>query len=178
MQTFTTADVQNFFSHSDVLDYLVLRPLSHITSSWETQWDAAAARYEPEPGSFADDLNAVVEMISKTAPPAKYHENEDTLAESVVRDLKWPIQKKGTRWIGADYQSILEQGGFHDLGQRDLLSAAAGRVHAAFKFGQRHIDQMEDGHRTMLTALMTIIIYHRYCDGSCLYTELLDDAVE
>ena len=168
-------DIRNFFARSDVLDYLVLDPLSHITLNWEVQWDPVACRYEAETNSFADDLNAVIELISGCSPPVRYHDNEDRLAESVIRDLGWPIQKKGSRWDGADYQSILEQGAFRDLGQRDLISASAGRVNAALLRGQKHIDDMEDGHRTMLTALMTIVIYHRYCDGSCLFVESHDD---
>lgn len=79
--------------------------------------------------------------------------------------------KKGSRWIGADYASILEQGGFKDSDQLDLIQAAAGRVHAAFDFGQTHFDEMDDGHQTMLAALMTIIIYHRYVDGTALIVE-------
>ncbi|MES0178985.1 hypothetical protein NKJ86_10345 [Mesorhizobium sp. M0025] len=36
----------------------------------------------------------------------------------------------------------------------------------ALDFGQTHFDDMDDGHMAMLAALMTIMIYHRYCDGS------------
>jgi hypothetical protein len=172
----TADDIRDFFAWSDVLDYLVLRPLSHITLAWEMQWDHAALRYTPEPGTFAADLNAVVELIATCAPPARYHDHEDRLAERVIREHGWPIQKRGARWIGADYAFILEQGAFRDLQQHDLLSAASGRVHSAFAYGQQHIDDMEDGHRTMLTALMTIIIYHRCCDGSSLLLETDEEA--
>lgn len=172
----TPQDIRNFFAWSDVLDYLVLRPLSHITSSWEMTWDHAAAQYEPETGTFAADLNAVIENIATCPRPARYHDHEDRLAESVIRNLGWPIQKKGSRWVGADYASILEQGGFRDFAQADLLSAASGRVHAALSYGQNHIDSMEDGHRYILTALMTIIIYHRLTDGSALFREADQEA--
>ncbi len=171
----TADDVRDFFAWSDVLDYLVLRPLSHITLNWEAQWDPIARRYEPEAESFADDLNAVIELIAACPPPAHYHDHEDRLAERVIHEMGWPIQKKGSRWLGEDYAFILEQGAFRDLQQRDLVSAASGRVHAAFMHGQRHFDDMEDGHRTMLAALLTIIIYHRYSDGTCLFTESRDE---
>jgi len=164
-------DIRGFFGWSEVLNYLVLRPLSHITLAWEMRWDPVARRYEPEPGSFADDLNAIIELIAKAAPPDRYRDNEDRIAERVVCDLGWPIQKRGTRWVGADYATILEQGAFRDMRQRDLIAAAAGRVRGAFAHGHRHIDEMEDSHRTMLTALMAIIIYHRYCDGTALFVE-------
>jgi len=93
-----------------------------------------------------------------------------------LHELKWPIQKKGNFWIGADYPSILEQGGFRDLDQKNLIAAASGRVHAALNYGQPHFDGMEAGHRHMLAALITIIIYHRYCDGSSLLQE--EDAAD
>lgn len=169
MKKASADDIRKFFAQSELLDYLVLRPLSHITLNWETSWDDATRQYEPEPGSFAADLNAVIELIAVSSPPVRYHDHEDRLAERVIRDLGWPIQKRGTRWIGADYATILEQGAFRDLGQHDLLSAASGRVQSAFVHGQRHIDEMEEGHRTMLVAVLTIAIYHRYCDGTSFF---------
>jgi len=162
----TRNDIRKFFAHSNVLDYLVLRPLSHIAQNWEMTWDPVANFYEPEVDSFAADVNAVIELIATKPTPERYHDNEDYLAEHVVRELRWPIQKKGTFWVGEDYDCILEQGGFGDLNQSNLISASSGRVHAAFKHGQTHIDDMEECHRNMLTALMTITIYHRSIDGS------------
>jgi len=162
------AETKDFFANSDWLDWFVLRPLSHISSNWELTWRNDLKRYEPEPYSFAADLNEVVYIIATCSKPKRYHDHEDVLAERVIRDLKWPIQKKGKIWVGADYQCILEQGSFHDLGQRDLITAAAGRVDAAIRFGQNHFDEMEEKHMHMLAALVTIIIYHRYCDGSSL----------
>ena len=153
-----------FFAQSDCLDYMVLRPLSHIAANWEATWDVD--RYELEIDSFAGDLNEIIEQIAIAPRPARYHDNEDRLAERVVTELKWPIQKKGHLWIGADYQSILEQGAFRDVGQGELAIAAAGRVHMAMDYGQTHFDEMDEAHMTMLAALMTIMIYHRDCDGS------------
>jgi hypothetical protein len=112
--------------------------------------------------------------------PPKYHTNEDVLVKWVLHDLKWPIQKeKGNRWIGADYASMLGQGGFRDLDQKNLIAAATGRVHAALDYGQPHFDEMEARHRHMLAPLLTTIIYHRYCDGSSLLQEenAADDVV-
>jgi hypothetical protein len=170
MSVLHSADgISSFFSRSDDLDYLVLRPLSHIAPNWEATW--TGAEYEPESGSFAADLNTIIALISDTPSPKRYHDNEDTLAERVMKENGWPIQKKGKLWIGADYQSILEQGSFADLEQQDLIIAASGRVHAAIKFGQNHFDEMEDAHKNMLAGLLTIIIYHRSCDGTSLYYE-------
>lgn len=153
-----------FFAQSDYLDYMVLRPLSHITPNWETVW--SADRYELETDSFAGDLNEIIDQIAASPRPDRYHDNEDRLAERVLNELKWPIQKKGGRWVGADYQSILEQGAFRDIGQKELAIAAAGRVHMAQDYGQTHFDEMDDAHMAMLAALMTVMIYHRDCDGS------------
>jgi hypothetical protein len=164
MQPHSSDDIRNFFACSDWLDYMVLRPLSHIAGNWETRWDHGEKLYRPESHSFAEDLNTVIELVATCPRPLKYHEHEDILAERVVIEQKWPIQKKGGRWIGADYASILEQGAFHDLDQQGLITAATGRVHTALDHRQKHFDEMEDGHLHMLAALLSIIIYHRYCD--------------
>lgn len=63
--------------------------------------------------------------------------------------------------VGADYDSILEQGGFHDIDEANLVAAAAGRVRAALERGQMHWDDMEDSHRRMLAAVLSVILYHR-----------------
>jgi hypothetical protein len=164
MQSHSQDDVRSFFAWSDWLDYMVLRPLSHIAINWETRWDRGEKRYRPEPFSFAEDLNIVIELVATCPRPLKYHDHEDVFAERVLMQLKWPIQKKGARWIGADYPSILEQGAFDDLDQQSLIAAATGRVHAALDRGQKELDDMEDRHLHMLAALLSIIIYHRYCD--------------
>jgi hypothetical protein len=166
-------DIRGFFGRSDWLDYMVLRPLSHIAGNWEARWEDEL--YRPEPFSFAEDLNVIVELVAACPRPLKYHEHEDVLAARVVNELKWPIQKKGGRWIGADYPSILEQGAFNDLDQQTLITAAAGRVHAALDHGQKQFDDMEEAHLHMLAALLSIIIYHRYCDGTSMLVEQEDD---
>lgn len=155
------ASIRSFFARSDYLDRMALRPLSHIAGGWDVCWDAAAERYEPEEDSFAEDLNFVIDAMAGTSRPVSYHDDEDVLAENLLRDLHWPIQEKNGRWVGADYASILEQGSFRDYGQQRLLSAATGRVYAALDFGQSHFDEMEEGHMQMLAQLITIIIYHR-----------------
>lgn len=170
-QEHTPDDIRNFFAWSDWLDRMALRPLSHIAPNWETRWNGDEARYRPENRSFAEDLNQVVELIAVCPRPAKYHDSEDVLAQRVVRELKWPIQKRNGRWVGRDYPSILEQGAFNDISQEQLVIAACGRVHAALDHGQTHFDKMEDGHLYMLAALLSIIIYHRYCDGTSLLVE-------
>jgi len=155
-------DVRAFFASSDgILDRLVLRPLSHITLNWELTWDDDAQAYIPEEDSFAAILNQTIQDLSKTHPPKRYHDNEDSMAEFVIEHLHWPIRKERGFWVGADYDSILEQGGFHDIDQADLLQAAAGRVHAALDRQQTHFDQMERSHQRMLAAVLSIILYHR-----------------
>ncbi|MFT4510815.1 hypothetical protein [Caballeronia sp. 15711] len=135
MKSHSPEKIRDFFARSDSLDRMSLRPLSHIAPNWETQWDFEKRRYRPEPDSFADDLNFVIELLAVCRRPHKYHNLEDALAKQVIRDLKWPIQKKGGRWVGADYRFILEQGAFRDLRQKDLTTAAAGRVHTALDHG-------------------------------------------
>lgn len=163
--------ISAFFDNSDCLDYFVLRSVSHIAPNWEATWCDQTQRYQDEDQSFAADLNVVISLIANSPRPIRYHDNEDIIAEKTLAKLKWPIQKKGTQWIGADYASILEQGAFDDISQKDLVAAAAGRVHAAIDFGQLHFDQMDNRHQNMLSELMTIIIYHRYNDGTSFWNE-------
>jgi hypothetical protein len=155
--------VRDFFYRSGAIDYSVLRPLSHIRFNWDVMWDRDLERYKPEEDSFSDDLNELIEQIANLNPPAKYHDNEDRLAEFVRERLSWKIRKEGRRWVGADYQFIFEQGGFDDHDMSNLLLAATGRVHAAISRGQRHFDDMGDSHQNMLAAVLSIILYHRDC---------------
>ncbi len=78
-----------------------------------------------------------------------------------VRKVGWKIQKVGNRWEGEDYPFILEQGGFDDIDQEELLHAAAGRIKAAIARGQLHFDEMEWFHRKMLADVLAMILYHR-----------------
>ena len=143
------------------MDHEVLRPMSHIRPNWEITWNHDQRCYELEDDSFAEELNGLIGDLAKTTPAIRYHENEDVLANYVITTMKWPIRKEKGRWVGADYASILEQGGFRDADQKDLLAAAAGRIHAAIWFKQKHFDQMEESHQTMLSAVLSIILYHR-----------------
>ena len=155
------AAVRAFFSCSDTLDYLVLRPLSHIRSNWEITWDERSLSYFAEEDSYAELLNRLIEDIALSCPPVRYHDNEDKLADYVISNLKWTISKQGNLWVGADYNSIIEQGGSNGVDQCDLVLAAAGRVKAAIERGQGHFDDMEESHRRMLGAVMSVVLYHR-----------------
>jgi len=151
----------SFFTQSDIFDHEALRPLSHIRGNWELIWDHKRGRYLEEEDSYANVVNSLLQELEQCNPPARYHDNEDRLAEYVVEHLKWPVKKIGNRWVGMDYESILEQGGFHDLNEANLVLAAAGRICAARSRGQRHFDDMEESHQHMLAAVITIILYHR-----------------
>lgn len=153
--------IHNFFKNSDFVDYLVLRQLSHINLSWELTWDRATNEYKREEGTFAGLLNDLIVELSNTPPPEKYHDNEDALAEYVIQNLKWDIKKVGNKWIGADYDSILEQGGFEDIDEKHLVQAAAGRIKGAIDRNQLHFDDMEESHRRILAGVLAIILYHR-----------------
>src|ERR1017187_4921821 len=153
-----------FFARSEWLDHEVLRPLSHIKGNWELTWDMKAQEYVREEDSFAQLLTKVIAELDSTTPPARYHDNEDRLAEYVRDHLKWPLRKEGNRWVGEDYCCILEQGGFDDLDEQNLLQAAAGRILAAINRGQRRYDDMEESHRRVLSGVISIILYHRTKD--------------
>lgn len=153
--------MKSFFRKSDWLDRMSLRPLSHIRHNWELTWDDANDRYLHESDSYAELLNNLIDELGTVNPPAKYHDNEDRLAEYTRDHLGWPIRKVSGHWVGADYQSILEQGGFDDVSEKDLMLAAAGRIKAAQVRGQNHFNEMEEGHQSMLAAVLAIILYHR-----------------
>ena len=123
--------MNSFFSNSEWLDREALRPLSHCHPNWELTWDHEQNKYEEEQGSFAKQLNLLIQELESTAPPSNYHAHEDRLAEATQKSLNWNIKKDGRRWVGEEYAAILEQGGFHDTNEHDLVQAAAGRVRAA-----------------------------------------------
>ena len=154
-----------FFAKSSYLDMEVLRPLSHILPYWELTWDHAEEQYSEEDESYAAVLNLLIVELSAATPPVKYHDNEDRLAQYVIKHLRWPISKVGKRWIGEDYAAIIEQGGFHDINEGDLILAAAGRIQAAIARGQLRYDDMEESHRIMLGAVLSVILYHRTPQG-------------
>src|SRR5215211_2006822 len=52
--------------------------------------------------AWSDDLDYLVLRPLSHTQPDRYHELKDRIAERVIRYLGWSIQKKGTRWIGAD----------------------------------------------------------------------------
>lgn len=153
--------IKDFFTNSDDLDRLVLRPLSHINMNWEIRWCNKNKEYIREEDTFASILNDLIDEFAKTVPPNKYHKNEDCLAEYVKEFLNWKITKINDKWIGEDYDAILEHGGFHDLNEANLVKAATGRINAAIKRNQYHFDEMEKSHQRMLAAVITIIIFHR-----------------
>lgn len=153
--------MQTFFANSTLLPYLVLRPLSHIRSNWDAMWNPAADEYLEESDSCAAILNGVVGELKKITPPLRYHDNEDRLAEYVRDKLNWQIHKVGLRWVGEDYQLILQQGSFDDVDQKELLLALSGRIKAAVDRGQLHFDDMEDSHQKMLAAVLSVIIWQR-----------------
>jgi hypothetical protein len=153
--------VINFFQCSDLFDYLVTKQLSHIKSNWELIWNHDEKKYMPEEDSYAEMINDLVVKISKLSPPNKYHDNEDRLAEFCKTNLGWDIKKNGNHWVGHDYASILEQGAFDDVDERNLLLAVSGRVKAALDRGQMHFDDMEESHRKMLADVLAIILFHR-----------------
>ncbi len=153
--------MSDFFRKSTDLDWMVLRPLSHIYPYWELTWDEEKGEYETEEDSLAENINQLIKEIYRTDPPKKYHDNEDFLAEYVVKNLKWEVKKVGNRWICGDYPNLLEQGGFGDIDEKNLVKAAAGRIKAATDFGQKNFDEMEEGHKKILAYVMAIILYHR-----------------
>lgn len=158
---------KDFFANSYLLDYMVLRPLSHLNISWELTWDFDNQEYEREEGTFASILNDLITEFSITVTPAKYHDNEDCLAIYVKQSLNWHIFKEKGRWKGFDYDSILEQGGFNDINEINLVQAAIGRIMASIDRGQNHFDDMEESHKRILASIMTIIVYHRQSYYSC-----------
>jgi hypothetical protein len=153
--------VEHFFFKSELLDYLVLRPLSHIKGNWDLTYDGTEHFFTPEENSFAEEINQLLIDLNNSIVPDSYHDNEDCLAEYVKENLNWDIKKNGSQWEGAEYKLILEQGGFSDDDQQNLLIAAAGRIKVAIDYNQLHFDDMERGHQNILADVLSIILYHR-----------------
>lgn len=153
--------IEDFFYKSSFLDMLVLKPLSHIRETWDLSWDDKTKRYSIEDNSFGQEFNNLISELEKTLPPQNYHDKEDLLAEYLKKRFNWELKKIGKKWTGAEYKVILEQGGFGDINEENLVLAASGRIHAAIKLGQNNFDEMENGHMFILANILSIILYHR-----------------
>ncbi|MGF1680201.1 hypothetical protein [Photobacterium minamisatsumaniensis] len=150
--------MRNFFEHCDYFERLVTKPLFYIKPEYELDWlDGKLVERED---SFACYLNQLFDELDNVVSPNNYHKYEDIIAEYCA--LEEPtIRKKGILWIGQDYGWILENGSYDDIDEQNLVLAIAGRVKAAKRFNQCNFDEMEHGHRTMLTELLQCFIYHR-----------------
>ena len=155
--------IEDFFYKSTYLDMFVLKPLWIAKGNWDLTWDSKTKRYIVEDDSFGNEINSLISEIEDINPPKTYHDNEDIIAEYVKANLNWGIEKIKRRWEGAEYKAILEQGGFSDNDEKNLVLAATGRIHTSIKLGQNHFDNMENGHMIMLANILSIILYHRYC---------------
>lgn len=161
--------IRDFFADSDWVDREVLRQLSHIRGNWELQWNSLTGYYEHEDDSYAALLNKLIDELDSCDPASHYHDNEDRLGEYVQRRLNWGIRKQGNRWVKANgsvltpnnYLALLEQGGYNDISQQELIQAAAGRIQAAIHRNQLHFDKMERSHQYLLAGVLAAILYHR-----------------
>ncbi|HAS6209289.1 TPA: hypothetical protein I7185_02925 [Vibrio vulnificus] len=154
--------IKSFFDDSEYIRELVLQPLEHIRSNWDLYWDDAELKYVEEENSFAKELNELILEISSVEPLINYHKHEDKVADNFSQSSWAIIEKKERFWVGEEYRIILEQGGFEDFEQSELILASAGRVKAALGRSQYHIDVMEDSHRKMLCIILSIVLYHRF----------------
>lgn len=153
--------VEDFFYKSSFLDMFVLKPLWHIRETWDLSWCENTKRYIVEDDSFGNEFNNLITELENTISPKEYHQNENILAEYIAKKLNWDIKKINNRWTGAEYKVILEQGGFGDIDEKNLVTAARGRIDAAYRFGQKKFDEMEEGHMIILSNILSIILYHR-----------------
>jgi len=150
-----------FFEQSELLDYEVLRPLSHIRANWELSSGWEDFHFQVEGDSFAKELSELIDELERTQIPVRYHDNEDRLAEYVKEKFDQEIKKIGNRWVGMEYQIILQDAGLFDINEQHLVQSAKGRIIAAQKYQQNHYDDMEFGHRKMLAVILSLILYHR-----------------
>ncbi|PHR71091.1 MAG: hypothetical protein COA66_10240 [Arcobacter sp.] len=142
--------VEKFFFKSDMFDVLILEPLEHIRGNTDLTYDGILHFFTPEGNSFADEVNQMLKELHNTIVPNAYHENEDILANNVIKRHKWNIYKENSRWKGNDYDEL------------NLLAAAAGRIKSAFDHNTLHFDDMEKGHQKILADILSIILYHRF----------------
>lgn len=156
--------IKEFLSNSEELDIYVTKQLSHIAPNWELTWNEEIDKYIEEEDSFAMLLNKLIGDLEQTEILEDYHEKEDIVARYVNTFLNWDIVKNGKRWEGAEYRTILNQGGFLDENQENLKFCAVGRIRVALQYGQFGFDDMESGHKKILGDILATILYHRWAD--------------
>ena len=150
-----------FFYNSQDIDWMVLRSLDHIKSNWDLSWDQKSKQFIEEEDSYAKTINSLFKELQNVKTPENYHNHEDIVVTNISKSLNWNLVKKGKRWVGEDYGMLLEQGGFHDLNEKNLVLSAKGRIQAAIKRGQTHFDEMEESHKEILSLILSIILYLR-----------------
>ncbi|WMO17196.1 hypothetical protein [Vibrio alginolyticus] len=148
----------HFFQNSDYFERLVTKPLYYIKPEYELDW--VGDKLTESEDSFACYLNQLFDELDAVVAPKNYHKFEDIIAKySALEDST--IRKQGKLWIGQDYGWILENGSYNDIDEQNLVLAIAGRIRAAKRFKQYNFDDMEKGHRDMLSELLQCFIYHR-----------------
>lgn len=161
--------VYSFFYRSDYLDYVVLRPLSHVAPNWELVIGGDYL-FEEEDGSLAAHLNVLVEEISLIVPSIDYHSYENNILYNYSNFLN-KYQLKGKIWhdkstgLPLDKSEIgymIEQGSSGQVDVPDLVMAAAGRIATSMYYGVDHFDKLDSGHMAMLGIIITIILFRRF----------------
>jgi len=149
-----------FFADSHWIEFYVTRPLQHIAGAYEIDWDEELRQYVPVDvpleTTLVSQLNDVLETVEALEPKQGYHDFEDKILSSMT--ARYPLFKIGKLWLGEDYATMLEYGGWQQ--QHGILLAAAGRVRAAKKRGQHHFDEMHEAHRDVLGELLAIAVFY------------------
>ena len=57
--------ISAFFKQSELFDYMVTRPLSHIVPNWELTWNLKENRVESEEDSLAEEVNDYEAIINQ-----------------------------------------------------------------------------------------------------------------
>ena len=155
-----------FFYKSELLDYEILRGLSHILPNWEIRWNDNTKFIIIEEDSFWNELNKLFHELDVIFKSNKYieedyHKYEDILADYVKDNLNWNIDKINWLWNWADYRSIIEYWWFKDLNQEYLILSLYWRIQKSKFYGIYRYDDLDNWHRKMIANLISVIIYQR-----------------
>ena len=100
-------------------------------------------------------------MSKATAIYVRVSHRDQTHASQLPDLERWDSAHDGSVLCPDDYIALLEQGSFDDVEQKNLVLAAAGRIHAAMHLNQLHFDDLEQSHQYLLAGVLAAILYHR-----------------
>lgn len=147
-----------FFSNSQQLDILVLKPLGKIHPNWLLDWDEKKQRYVQEPNYFAFQINYLIDCIQAAPFSINYTHRQHQLINYLIIHPS----PKTVFGLNQYYLILLKNGFYIDKWGQDLISLLATLVNRLQHTGFIHFDQLDGKTQKITALLMSLILFDWY----------------